>query len=462
MSKLRIYNKWLPYLKQKLIILINTIKSTATFEVRRLLIAGLVTHLAIVVMPFSVKAVEVTNESNAQNNKLTEQQQAIEKVKHYQKLTEKKPDDGDAWFNLGTALFEVEKYGLALVAFDQVIEIKGENLTILSYKASAAFIINERRIDETIQALIDKVLILDPQNIVIKALVEVAQKKQLTEQQQAIAQVKHYKELTEKEPEDSDAWYGLGQALVGVGEFDFAMTAFDQVIRIKGESADILGVKAQAAYYKNDGEIDETVQALIDKALALDPLDPSTNILLGMNNFTANNYSEAIVYWQKLLDSGRENVNVSALSDAISKAKEHLALIDGSAKTNGIDINGGVQAIKPQLTVKVSLSEEILGLISQGVDKVIFVYAVPSDGGRMPLAAIKIYASDLPTTITLDDSSAMVPEINLSSVTQVNLYAVLSKDGGSGIKSGDFKAQVNNISVNGLEPIHLIISSKVP
>jgi len=30
---------------------------------------------------------------------------------------------------------------------------------------------------------------------------------------------------------------------VEVGEFDFAMNAFDQVIRIDGENADILGVK---------------------------------------------------------------------------------------------------------------------------------------------------------------------------------------------------------------------------
>jgi len=61
------------------------------FVVSHLLIAGLVTHLAIVVMSFSVKADEVTNESNVQNNQLTEQQQqatkqkqAIDKIIYYQ------------------------------------------------------------------------------------------------------------------------------------------------------------------------------------------------------------------------------------------------------------------------------------------------------------------------------------------------------------------------------------------
>ena len=286
-----------------------------------------------------------------------------------------------------------------------------------------------------------------------------------TVQQQAIDQVKHFKALTAQNSEDSEAWYGLGQALVGVGQFDFAMTAFDQVIRIEGEHADIIGVKAQAAYYRNGQKIDGTVQALIDKALALDPLDPSTNILLGMHNYMMQNYQQAVAYWQKVHNSGRSNVNVEALGSAINEAKNRLLLSGGQINSSEFvqdAENSGPQLSGPQLKLKVTLSEELLRQVNQGEDKVVFVYAIPTDGRRMPLAAVKIKASDLPTTVILNDTSAMMPEASLSSVKSVNLYAVLSNSGGAGIKKGDFKAQVNDVSVNTIQVIHLAIDSIVP
>ena len=296
-----------------------------------------------------------------------------------------------------------------------------------------------------------------------------ARSDQTTEQQQqAIAQVKHFKELTEQNAQNSDAWYGLGQALVGVGQFDFAMTAFDQVIRIEGEHADILGVKAQAAYYRNDQKIDGTVQLLIDKALALDPLDPSTNILLGMHNYMTQNYQQAVAYWQKVVNSGRSNVNIAALSEAIVEAKSRLALSSGkanSSESNKSKLSIDAEQSGPQLRVEVTLSEELLKQVkqvNQGEDKVVFVYAIPTDGRRMPLAAVKIHVSDLPATVILNNTSAMMPEASLSSVESVHLYAVLSNSGGAGLKSDDFKAQVNDISVNTTQPIYLVIDSIVP
>jgi cytochrome c-type biogenesis protein CcmH len=64
--------------------------------------------------------------------------------------------------------------------------------------------------------------------------------------QQMIAQIKSLIDLTVKEPENSDAWYGLGQAFINIGEFDKAIESFDQVISIVGESAELYCAKAQA------------------------------------------------------------------------------------------------------------------------------------------------------------------------------------------------------------------------
>jgi cytochrome c-type biogenesis protein CcmH len=280
-------------------------------------------------------------------------------------------------------------------------------------------------------------------------------------EQQTINDIKRLMDMTKTEPENSDAWYRLGQTLVTVGEFEGALKAYNQVLRIEGPQADVLGAKAQAIYYQNEQKIDTRVQGFIDQALAIDPNDPSTNILLGMHNFIAANYEVAISHWQRIVDSDKQNVNKQALIEAIEQAKMRLASTDViSVKASGSEATTS----GPQLTVNVKLSDEILKILSQETDKTVFIYAISSDTsrGRMPLAAVKILASDLPITIVLNDSRAMTPQAKLSDVDLVHIYAVVSAKGGAGINSGDYKAELNNVAVNTTEPLNLVVSSVVP
>lgn len=286
-------------------------------------------------------------------------------------------------------------------------------------------------------------------------------------QQQALSAVEKYTQQVQQQPNSSDAWYGLGQAYVGIGDFDSAVNAFNKVIEIDGEHADIFGAKAQALYYKANQKITPEVQALIDKALQLDPNDPSTNIMLGMHNFMAQRYDQAITYWQRVLDSNSSNVNVQALESALAEAKNRLSLTGNSqqsavtpaASNNDIVTNSNSG---PSIKLFVSISDEIQEKLNQGTDKVVFIYAIPTNGMRMPVAVVKMMASDLPTTIILDNTRAMSPQANLSSVDEVNVFAVISKKGSVGIKSGDFKTERNGIDVNTKETITLAIDSIVP
>ena len=279
----------------------------------------------------------------------------------------------------------------------------------------------------------------------------------LNQEQQLKMQIEGLKNKIESNPENADTWYELGQVLVGAGDFDNAIKAFDRVIEIEGEQADILGAKAQANYYRNGQKIDENVQQLIDRALVLDPVDPSTNILLGMHNFMKQNYQQAITYWQLVVDSGRQTVNIAALKDAIVESKNRLSSTKVPLVSQDDESQQG-----PQLVLNVSLSEEISEKLNEGEDKIVFVYAVPVNGSRMPVAAVKIKASDLPTTIILNNARAMSPQATLSSVEAVNIYAVVSKTGGVGIKSGDFKAEKTDVNVNTIAPIALVVDIIVP
>jgi cytochrome c-type biogenesis protein CcmH len=291
---------------------------------------------------------------------------------------------------------------------------------------------------------------------------------QATEQQKAqIAQLDSLVKQLDAAPENSELWYSYGQALIGIGNFQGAIKAFDKVIDIEGVHADLLGAKAQASYYQNNQQLTPEVQEIINQALAIDPQDASTNILLGMHAFTEQKYQQAINFWQKVLAGNRGNVNVAAINQAIDEAKGRLSLTSSSnsvtpSNEQAIENNVSATSTGPQLTLNVDLSDNIRAAMIDSPDKTVFVYAIPANGARMPLAAVKMMASDLPTTIVLTDANAMTPQMKLSSVEQVHIFAVISKAGTPGIKSGDFKGELNDVAVSTSTALTLSIDVIVP
>jgi len=89
------------------------------------------------------------------------------------------------------------------------------------------------------------------------------------------------------------------------------------------------------------------------------------------------------------------------------------------------------------LKVTVSLSP---ALAKKAVpNDVVFVFARAASGPRMPLAVVRKQVKDLPATIILDDSSAMSPEMKLSSVPEVIVVARVSKSGEATPQPGDLE-----------------------
>ena len=283
---------------------------------------------------------------------------------------------------------------------------------------------------------------------------------QLTPEQMLAFRLQQLEQVVADEPENAEAWFSLGQAYISVGKFDNAIAAFDKVMEQVGEHAEILGPKAQAMYYKNDQQIDAGVQRVIDQALALDSLDPATNILLGMDSFSHQDFAKAVQYWEVVLNSERPGISTDALADAVEEAKNQLRLSNESAPL--VNDNKTSDMSLPHLTVEVSLASSLQEQLISGDDKTVFIYAIAADGPRMPLAAVKIKTSDLPVTIVLDDSQAMTPQMRLSSVNKVHIYAVVSMQGSVGIKSGDFKAEMLNVDTMTKTPITMEISIQVP
>ncbi|SHI26790.1 c-type cytochrome biogenesis protein CcmI [Ferrimonas marina] len=249
----------------------------------------------------------------------------------------------------------------------------------------------------------------------------------------------------EANPTDSQAWFSLGHAYISASEYQKAVTAFDQVMALVGEHAELLGPKATAMYYLADQNITPQIQAIVDKALADDEKDPSTRLLLGMDAFFNANFEDAIGHWEMILTSPRTDVDRQAIQNAISQARGMLE--SGSAMPQD-SVHQQVQP-GPSSDAGVVVRVELAGQLAQHAqpNDTVFIYARPVAGPSMPLAVARVQVGDLPATIVLDDSKAMSPEMVISSQQQVMLIATVNQDNSPAPTAGDLVGQIDSVNL---------------
>ncbi|QSX33439.1 c-type cytochrome biogenesis protein CcmI [Shewanella avicenniae] len=255
------------------------------------------------------------------------------------------------------------------------------------------------------------------------------------------------------EPENSQAWFNLGHAYMQAGDFDKSISAFDKVISLVGEHAELLGPKATALYYKAGQKMIPIVQQLIDRSLALDPHDPSTLLLVGMDAFYTADYQKAIDAWQKILESDRSDIDRQAIISAVDAAKMRLQANDGAmpndaahAGVKKADDSAAATTAKT-VTIELSVSPELASKVSS--TDMIFVFARPTEGPSVPVAATKVSAKALPVTVVLDDTTNMGGSVKLSESKNVEIIAVLSKHGNLKPEAGDLRGKLASINVGG-------------
>ena len=114
----------------------------------------------------------------------------------------------------------------------------------------------------------------------------------------------------------------------------------------------------------------------------------------------------------------------------------------------------------PALRVSVSLAGDLRDQARP--DDTLFVYARAPSGPRMPLAIVRLKASDLPAVVTLDESSAMMQNLKLSAFEEVVVMARISRSGDAMPRSGDLLGSTPPVPVKGSSDIRILIDSRLP
>jgi len=283
----------------------------------------------------------------------------------------------------------------------------------------------------------------------------------------------------EKNGGTAEEWAMLGRAHKYLGQHELAANAFAVALEQDPDNAQLMLESAEMLALNNNRSFTDEATQLVEKAYALEPDNANVLWFAGVSAYQAGKYRLAIDRLLQLLPSaqGEEEVMRSVIG-IVSKSREKLIAAGEDVpeletllaiKENSVAVapvvEAGESAAEPATTslslrVMVDINAEARGNFA--ADDLVFVYAKAKQGPRMPLAAQRITLADLPATVVLDDSMAMVAGMNLSAFDDLVISARVTKSGAAIAQSGDYVGSVDVKSKTTAADIDVVIDTLIP
>lgn len=252
--------------------------------------------------------------------------------------------------------------------------------------------------------------------------------------QQLIAE---YEARLERNPNHVQYLFLLARAHMDTRNFAEAVKAYQRVLSVDPQSPMIMAELAQAIFLRDGNLVTPPVVDLAKGAITLDAKNTMALGLLGIDAYSRKDYLAAIAYWQKSVDiSGADSPTGRALAAGVEKAKQAFVAEGGNLESA---VAKSVHAVK----VAVRLGAQV----KANPDQTLFVYARAWQGSPMPLAIARIKVSDLPTTVTLDETMAMSPASSLATAGDIEVVARISATGSAKAEVGDWLAKQGPIAM---------------
>ncbi|MFT6098839.1 MAG: cytochrome c-type biogenesis protein CcmH [Arenicella sp.] len=264
----------------------------------------------------------------------------------------------------------------------------------------------------------------------------------------------------EENPNDLEGWQVISQTYLSLGRYSDAKQAYQRVLTLGGETAFAYASLADATALAAGGQVTEEASEYIQRALTIDPNNRQALWLAGLGSAQSGDQVMAKQHWSRL---------IPLLDDAPQQQQELRDIVRDNFGDSSAEQVATEQASTPAptaelsvqtgLTVTVSLDAEISQLAD--ANDFVFIFARASQGPPAPLAVKRLRVADLPTTVTLSDSDAMVAPMTLSKFEDVVVSARVSKSGQPIAQAGDLQSEVVPTKNTNTETIDLNISNVV-
>ncbi|MDQ7017433.1 MAG: c-type cytochrome biogenesis protein CcmI [Gammaproteobacteria bacterium] len=263
-------------------------------------------------------------------------------------------------------------------------------------------------------------------------------------------------------PNNPQGWYMLARSYMALKQYNDAVGAWKELLSLIGPNdAEVLVQYADALAMTQGGRLTGKPAEQVFQALELNPNNTQGLWLAGMAMQEKKDYPAALNYWKRLepnMDDDPESQ--TALRDLINRAEQKLQQPVTNFKTLP-SIASAAQAPaqaalgKDSIRLEIDLDPNLAAKVA--IEDSLFIYAKAMSGPPMPLAAVRKKAIDLPLSITLNDSMAMMPQMKLSNFAQVKVGARISKSGNAIAQDGDFYAEVQSVTVGQEAVVKILI-----
>lgn len=271
----------------------------------------------------------------------------------------------------------------------------------------------------------------------------------------------------ENNPDDLEGWKMLGRSYLQLGNFPQAIAALQKAVDMESaQDGQTLVDLGEATLMNDDTTLDGRAGQLFENAVALAPDNPKALFYAGLAAVERGDNALGAKRWEALLaTSPPENVRqilqqriaelrgeVPAAQQPVMAAAPPAAVEPEEASTSSAPADGVVN-----LAISLGESASAAGL----PDATVFVIVRVPDQPGPPVAAIRRRVSELPATVAIFDTDAMIAGRPPSAFESVEVVARVSLTGQPGEQPGDWYGR-RIIDTGSGEIVPIVIDEQVP
>jgi cytochrome c-type biogenesis protein CcmH len=261
-----------------------------------------------------------------------------------------------------------------------------------------------------------------------------------------------------------EEWSMLGRAYKHIGQYVLSAEALAQAVKIS-PTAQLMLEQSEVIALANNQTFTPEARDLVMRALEMEPENVNVLWFAGVAEFQAGNYRNSIDHLSKLSAQAKQDQEINrSLRLYIEKARNALIAAGEAVPTTNEILGSSAAPVQAAGTgasvqVKVEINDDVRSRFSDG--DAVFVYAKAAAGPKMPLAVQRLTLAQLPTTVTLDDSMAMMEGMNMSAFGSVVVSARVTTTGSAIAKAGDYIGQFEVEDVSKAELVEVNINTMV-
>ncbi len=278
-------------------------------------------------------------------------------------------------------------------------------------------------------------------------------------------------ERLRQSPDDGQGWLMLARSYAFSKRDEQAREAFRRAIELEPRNPLALIGYAETITRLAGGRVTDEARSYAERALEVNPDIQPALWLTGMAAFQRGDNATALARWRRIRAIGGLNLESARVLESFIARAEGAAAPAAGAGTNGSaqpeKAAESASAASPgqggggaSLRVRVALAPEIAAEASP--EDTVFIFARAATGPPMPLAVVRRKVSDLPVTVTLDDSMAMTAQMRLSAFPEVVVGARVSRSGAPTPTSGDLQGLTPAVRVAGAGLVEVAIDRVLP